>query len=155
MNKKMLKENFDLAKLNRCSIAVMLTVPGQEGLEIIINPYENLDYKLDYYLNAYEEIDGQLVLTKNHEIIMESIFCTDQNIPASICEDYGLSFEDLYLGKKVKDIYTGLQGIVTSVCYNDNNSVDGYIEYLKSDGSIDRTLIDIERLEILDNQENN
>ena len=44
-------------KAKECNrdIALELTVPGQEGTEIIIVKNSNIDYKLDYYLTNYNE----------------------------------------------------------------------------------------------------
>jgi hypothetical protein len=40
------KENF---------IAVKVTMPGCEGHEVIVNPFENIEFKLDYYRKIYND----------------------------------------------------------------------------------------------------
>ena len=53
MNKEKLKEIFDLAKESDMDVAIELTVPTRTATEIIIVKYDNLDYKLDYYIKNY------------------------------------------------------------------------------------------------------
>lgn len=55
MNKEDLKKQFALAKETGRDIAVELTVPTREAHEFIIVVNDNLDYKLDYYLNNYND----------------------------------------------------------------------------------------------------
>lgn len=55
MNKEELVKKFNKAKELRCSVAVWLTVPTQNRPEIIITDKHNLQYKLDYYLKAYDD----------------------------------------------------------------------------------------------------
>ena len=55
MNKKTLIEKFKLAKDNGFGIAIELSVPTRQDSEIIITKNSNLDYKLDYYLNNYND----------------------------------------------------------------------------------------------------
>lgn len=55
MNKENLISIFDTAKLTKMDIAVEVTIPGQETTEVIINRYENLDNKLEFYKKAYDE----------------------------------------------------------------------------------------------------
>lgn len=50
-----LEEIFKTAKLNNLDIALELTVPTCEATEIIIVKNANLDYKLDYYKNNYND----------------------------------------------------------------------------------------------------
>lgn len=53
--KEVLKEKFEYAKKNGFGIAIELTVPTRQDSEIIITKNSNLDYKLDYYLNNYND----------------------------------------------------------------------------------------------------
>ena len=54
MNKAYLIKQFSIAKTNKNGICVELEIPGQETTEKIINDYEALDNKLDYYLENYD-----------------------------------------------------------------------------------------------------
>lgn len=40
---------------SKASVGVFIEMPGFESPEIIINPPENLEKKLEYYKNAYDE----------------------------------------------------------------------------------------------------
>lgn len=53
MNKEKLKELFKIAKETNKDIAIELTVPTRIATEIIIVKNDNLDYKLEYYENNY------------------------------------------------------------------------------------------------------
>lgn len=55
VNKEKLKEKFKYAKENDLGIAIEVTVPTRQDSEIIITKNSNLDYKLDYYLNNYND----------------------------------------------------------------------------------------------------
>lgn len=55
MNKEDLRHKFEIAKETQQDIAIELTVPTREATEIIIVKNDNLDYKLDYYLNNYND----------------------------------------------------------------------------------------------------
>lgn len=55
MNKDILKEIFATAKENKLDVAVELTLPERVEPEVIIVKNSNLDYKLDYYLNTYDD----------------------------------------------------------------------------------------------------
>lgn len=55
MTREELIEKFKIAKQEKLAVAIELTVPGSEYSEIIITRYENLDYKLNYYLEAYND----------------------------------------------------------------------------------------------------
>lgn len=55
MNKVDLQNKFELAKEQNKSICVELTVPTREESEFIIVTNGNLDYKLNYYLNNYND----------------------------------------------------------------------------------------------------
>lgn len=51
-----LTNNFEMAKEYGYQYAgVAITLPDAEGIEVIINGRENFDYKLNYYLNTYNE----------------------------------------------------------------------------------------------------
>lgn len=56
MNKETLIDCFEQAKkLNAVYIGVLVETRGSEKPEIIINPRENFDSKLEYYKNAYND----------------------------------------------------------------------------------------------------
>ena len=55
MNKKELKEIFDYARANNLDVAIELTVPTRKATEVIIVKQDNLDYKLKYYEDNYNE----------------------------------------------------------------------------------------------------
>ena len=55
MNKEKLKEVFQNAKETHFDVVVEVTVPTREATELIIVRNSNLDYKLEYYLNNYNE----------------------------------------------------------------------------------------------------
>ncbi len=55
MDKEKLKKIFELAKENKKDVAIELTVPTRTATEIIIVKNDNLDYKLGYYLNNYND----------------------------------------------------------------------------------------------------
>lgn len=55
MNKEKLKEIFEIAKESNKDVAIELTVPTRTATEIIIVKHDNLDYKLSYYLNNYND----------------------------------------------------------------------------------------------------
>lgn len=67
-------------------VAVVVTLPGTPGEEVIINGRENFGSKLEYYKNAYNED-----LTHKHAAGVKIVGFT-----------YGDSFEDIY-----KDLYGG------------------------------------------------
>lgn len=77
MNKLKLKKAFIKAKLEGKDIAIELTVPSQKENEIIIVQYNNLDYKLSYYINNYDE---QLILNKCKDIKIINIFVINHKI---------------------------------------------------------------------------
>ena len=74
MNKETLKEVFASAKANKLDVAVELTLPERKEPEIIIVKNSNLDYKLDYYLNVY---DDELKHRQNSMIQMISAYEVD------------------------------------------------------------------------------
>lgn len=39
----------------KTNVGIFIEMPGFESPEIIINPVENLEKKLDYYKNTYDE----------------------------------------------------------------------------------------------------
>lgn len=55
MNKERLKEVFQNAKETHFDVVIEVTVPTREATELIIVRNPNLDYKLEYYLNNYNE----------------------------------------------------------------------------------------------------
>lgn len=66
MNKKICLENeMKKAIKEKKAFAVSVSVPNCVKPEIIINPWENLEYKLDYYKKAYND---NLELVHNNEI---------------------------------------------------------------------------------------
>lgn len=74
MNKDTLKEVFASAKENKLDVAVELTLPERKEPEIIIVKNSNLDYKLDYYLNVY---DDELKHRQNSMIQMINAYVVD------------------------------------------------------------------------------
>ena len=71
MNRAYLIRQFSIAKENKNGICVELEMPGQETTEKIINDYEALDNKLDYYLENYNNL-----LIHNHcsDIIIVDVY---------------------------------------------------------------------------------
>ena len=55
MDKQNLVDTFNKAKEQKKDIAIWVTVPTRNKPEIIIVDRHNLQYKLNYYLNAYDE----------------------------------------------------------------------------------------------------
>ena len=55
MTKEKLKEVFQNAKETHFDVVIEVTVPTREATELIIVRNPNLDYKLEYYLNNYNE----------------------------------------------------------------------------------------------------
>lgn len=158
MNKQQLINTFDLAKQLKSGVGILVTVPTQEGLETIMNPYENLDYKLNYYLKTYEEIDNKLVLSADHDIEIQGVFCADTDFTDNkeLCNfkysEYGETFEEIFLGKQVEDSLTGLRGWVTGINYDLDGTINAIIEYLYS-GEIKRIMIDADRLDLIEEDE--
>lgn len=74
MNREELIEVFDRARENKNDIAVEVTVPGQETTEVIINRYENLNNKLNFYTKAY---DANCVHCMNKEVRIVNAYCID------------------------------------------------------------------------------
>ena len=74
MNRAYLIRQFSIAKENKNGICVELEMPGQETTEKIINDYEALDNKLDYYLENYNDL-----LIHNHcsDIIIVDVYPCD------------------------------------------------------------------------------
>lgn len=65
MTIKELEKTFEECKKYNLPVCISVTLPGRESTELIINTVENLDYKLEYYKDAYDE---NLNLKKNSEI---------------------------------------------------------------------------------------
>lgn len=74
MNKEFLKEQFNLARENKNGICVELEMPGQNTTEKIINDYDALDIKLEYYEKTYDE---KLVHKNNSEIKIIKVYPCD------------------------------------------------------------------------------
>lgn len=74
MKKENLISIFDTAKLCKNDIAVEVTIPGQETTEVIINRYENLDNKLEFYKKAYDE---NCVHCMNKEVKIVDAWCVN------------------------------------------------------------------------------
>lgn len=68
MKKDSLIHIFDTAKETGMDIAVEITIPGQQTSEVIVNRYENLDNKLEFYKKAYDD-DGVHCMNKDVKII--------------------------------------------------------------------------------------
>ncbi len=77
MNKEKLKEIFEIAKADKKDVAIELTVPTRTATEVIIVKNDNLDYKLSYYLNNYND---DLELTR----------CTDIKILSAELVEWGV-----------------------------------------------------------------
>lgn len=52
---KLLETSFEEAKSKNLDVALELTVPTCEATEIIVVKNANLDYKLNYYKESYNE----------------------------------------------------------------------------------------------------
>lgn len=74
MKKENLISIFDTAKLCKNDIAVEVTIPGQETTEVIVNRYENLDNKLEFYKKAYDE---NCVHCMNKEVRIVDAWCVN------------------------------------------------------------------------------
>jgi hypothetical protein len=74
MKKENLISIFDTAKLMKNDIAIEVTIPGQETTEVIINRYENLDNKLEFYTKAYDE---NCVHCMNNEVKIVNAWCVN------------------------------------------------------------------------------
>lgn len=74
----MKKENliciFDTAKETKMDIAIEVTIPGQETTEVIVNRYENLENKLEFYKKAYDE---KCVHCMNKEVKIVDAWCVN------------------------------------------------------------------------------
>ena len=55
MTRKDLENAFEEAKENKSAICAEIEMPGQLTNELIINSFEALDNKLNYYLKTYDE----------------------------------------------------------------------------------------------------
>ena len=74
MDREGLISVFDTAKLCKNDIAVEITIPGQETTEVIVNRYENLDNKLEFYKKAYDE---NCVHCMNKEVKIVDAWCVN------------------------------------------------------------------------------
>lgn len=68
MKKENLISIFDIAKETKMDIAIEVTIPGQESTEVIVNRYENLENKLEFYKKAYDE-NGIHCMNKDVKIV--------------------------------------------------------------------------------------
>jgi hypothetical protein len=78
MTKAKLKKAFQEAKKNKCAICVEIDMPGQNTNELIINSYDALDNKLEYYLKAY---DKNLVHVTNDQLKIVDAYPCDYYMP--------------------------------------------------------------------------
>lgn len=74
MKKDSLIHIFDTAKETGMDIAVEITIPGQETTEVIVNRYENLDNKLEFYKKAYDE---NCIHCMNKEVRIVDAWCVN------------------------------------------------------------------------------
>lgn len=77
MNKEGLKNLFRKAQEQYKDIAIELTVPTRDESEIIVVKYANLDYKLEYYLNNYND---NLELERCKDIKILNAYLIDWNL---------------------------------------------------------------------------
>ena len=78
MTRKDLENAFKEAKENKSAICAEIEMPGQLTNELIINSYEALDNKLNYYLKTYDE---NLVHCMNDRIKIVDIYPCDYYHP--------------------------------------------------------------------------
>ncbi len=76
MTKNELKEIFEEAKRQTIDVIIELTVPTRKESEYIIVLTDNLDYKLDYYMNNYND-NLELERCKEVKILSAKIIDTD------------------------------------------------------------------------------
>lgn len=74
MKKENLISIFDTAKETKMDIAIEVTIPGQETTEVIVNRYENLENKLEFYKKAYDE---NCVHCMNKEVKIVDAWCVN------------------------------------------------------------------------------
>ncbi len=74
MKKENLISIFDTAKETKMDIAIEVTIPGQNTTEVIVNRYENLDNKLEFYKKAY---DDDCVHCMNKEVRIVDAWCVN------------------------------------------------------------------------------
>ncbi len=74
MKKENLISIFDTAKETKMDIAIEVTIPGQETTEVIVNRYENLDNKLEFYKKAY---DDACIHCMNKEVRIVDAWCVN------------------------------------------------------------------------------
>lgn len=77
MNILKLKEIFLKAKLEGLNVGIELTIPRRKETEIIIIKHSNLEYKLNYYTNNYNE---QLILNRCGDIKIINAYVIDNKI---------------------------------------------------------------------------
>lgn len=66
-----LEKVFTMAKAQNIDVCVELTIPGKKAHEFILTLNDNLDYKLDYYKNNYNE---NLELTRCADVKIVNAF---------------------------------------------------------------------------------
>lgn len=55
MNRDLLISRAKQIKENGNMLGIEVTIPGQEGIELIINGLDSIDNKVEYYCKAYDE----------------------------------------------------------------------------------------------------
>lgn len=76
-NLELLEKVIKDAKENRKCVAIALHMPNQKEDEIIVNHYNSLDTKLEYYKNTYDE---DLVMRRNSKIYMTAFKLIDTDL---------------------------------------------------------------------------
>lgn len=74
MTIKELEQVFEECKKEKIALCIAVTLPDRKDAEMIITHPNNLDYKLDYYKNAYTE---DLVHKHNADIKIIEAFPVD------------------------------------------------------------------------------
>lgn len=77
MTKNILKKVFEEAKQKTIDVIIELTVPTRTASEYIIVMTDNLDYKLDYYMNNYND-NLELERCKDVKILSAKVIDTDK-----------------------------------------------------------------------------
>lgn len=74
MNKEELQKRFQIAKETDRDVILELTVPTRDAFEYIVVLNENLDYKLNYYMENYND---NLELTRFTDIKVLGAYVVD------------------------------------------------------------------------------
>lgn len=77
MNKEKLKEIFEYAKEDFVDVILEITLPGRKKPEYIIVLNDNLDYKLKYYLENYND-NLELIRCPEIKILRANAIDTDE-----------------------------------------------------------------------------